>query len=204
MMNDFGTSVCNHLKTVGVVCPPYFQQNLFTVGAIDNPDHNPLSTTAQGSFHGTGISLLQFSTQVSIEVVGQEAANTANHCSIKTTPRDITLPNSYSIVLPVSLKTSHVDVPVALQATEDISNSNQLSATTAITKQDPWLEHCRRHLDDNLTKGTYFSWAAYNALIAHASNPLPSLGGLLPLLDEKAATPAMVRHSMDVQRNRVS
>ena len=70
MMKDFGTSVCNHFKTVGVVCPPYFQQNLFTVGAIDNPDHNPSSTTAQGSFHGTGISLFPFPTQDSIDVVG--------------------------------------------------------------------------------------------------------------------------------------
>ena len=31
-------------------------------------------------------------------------------------------------------------------------------------------------------------------------NSLPSLGGLLPLFDEKAATPVMVKHSMDVQR----
>ena len=175
VMNDFGKSVCNHFKTVGVVCPPYFQQNLFTVGPIDNLDHNPSSTTPQGSFHGTGISLFQFPIQDSIELVDQEAANTANNCSIKTTPRDITLPNSCSIVPPVSLKTSHVEVPAALQATEDISNSNQLSATTAITKQDFWLEHCRRHLHDNLTKGTYLSWAAYNASIAHTSKPLPSL-----------------------------
>ena len=199
-MNDFGKSVCNHFKTVGVVCPPYqFQRNLFTVGAIDILDHNPSSTTAQGSFHGTRISLFQFPTQDSIEVVGQEAANSANQCSIKTTPRNIMLPNSCSIVPPVSLKTSDVDVPAALQATEDNSYSNQLS--TAMTKQNLWLEHCGRHLDDHrLTKGAYLSWAAYHASIAHASNPFPTLGGLLPLFDEKAATPAMGKHAMDVQR----
>ena len=130
-----------------------------------------------------------------VEVVGQEAANSANQYS---TPRDITLPNSYSVVPPVSVKTSDVDVPAALQATEDNSYSNQLS--TAMAKQDLWLEHCGRHLDDDLTKGTYLSWAAYHASIAHASNLLPTLGGLLPLFDEKAATPAMVKHAMDVQR----
>lgn len=31
-------------------------------------------------------------------------------------------------------------------------------------------------------------------------NPLSSLGGLLPLFDEKAAIPVMVKHSMHVQR----
>ena len=121
----------NHCKTVGVVFPPYSQRNVFTVGAIDNLDHNPSSKTAQGLFHGTGISRVR---KQSIQ---------QNHCAIKTTPRDITLPNSYSIVPPVSLKISDVDVPAALQATDDISNSNQLS--TAITKKDIWLEHCRRH-----------------------------------------------------------
>ncbi len=33
---------------------------LFTVGALDNSDHNPNSTTAVKSFYGTGISLFQF------------------------------------------------------------------------------------------------------------------------------------------------
>ena len=33
---------------------------LFTVGALENIDYNPSSTTTQGSFHGTGISLFQF------------------------------------------------------------------------------------------------------------------------------------------------
>ena len=41
------------------VCPPKFKGKLFTTAAIDNIDHNPSSTTAQDSFHGTGISLFQ-------------------------------------------------------------------------------------------------------------------------------------------------
>ena len=42
-----------------VVCPPTLRLNVFTTAALDNIDHNPSSTTLEGSFHGTGISLFQ-------------------------------------------------------------------------------------------------------------------------------------------------
>ena len=42
------------------VCDHYHEQNVvFTTAAVDNIDHNPSSTTAQDSFHGTGISMFQ-------------------------------------------------------------------------------------------------------------------------------------------------
>ena len=59
-MNGRGTAVCNRFQQDGVVCPLNLNSGLFTVGALDNIDYNPSSTTAQGSFHGTGISLFQF------------------------------------------------------------------------------------------------------------------------------------------------
>ena len=34
------------------------------IGTLDNLDHNSSSTTAKDSFHGTGISLFQFPTQL--------------------------------------------------------------------------------------------------------------------------------------------
>ncbi|KAL9968945.1 hypothetical protein ACROYT_G021097 [Oculina patagonica] len=74
-MNSLATSVCDHFKSVGVVCPLSLHRGLFTVGAIDNIDHNPSSTTAQGSFHGTGIILFQFpkhDSEVSQQVVQGE------------------------------------------------------------------------------------------------------------------------------------
>ena len=51
IMNNLGTSVCDHFNSVGVVFPLALQSSLFTVGAIDNLDHDPSSTTAQGSLH---------------------------------------------------------------------------------------------------------------------------------------------------------
>ena len=38
---------------------PSLRSGLFTTTAVDNIDHNPTSTTAADSFHGTGISLVQ-------------------------------------------------------------------------------------------------------------------------------------------------
>ena len=36
------------------------KQGVFTVGALDNCDHDPSSTTAYESFNGTSISIFQF------------------------------------------------------------------------------------------------------------------------------------------------
>ena len=53
-------SVSMHFEKQRIVCPPNLRKGLFTVGALDNLDHNPSSTTSQNSFHGTAISVFQF------------------------------------------------------------------------------------------------------------------------------------------------
>lgn len=56
---DKGNMVGARFEAEKIVCPSYLNKKLFTVGAVDNIDHNPSSTTAMGSLHGTGISLFQ-------------------------------------------------------------------------------------------------------------------------------------------------
>ena len=51
--------VCAQYHTEGVVCPPTLKNQVFTCGAVDNIDHNPSSRTAQDSFNGTAITLMQ-------------------------------------------------------------------------------------------------------------------------------------------------
>ena len=51
------TAVCEQVEKEGVVAPTCLRKGLFTVGALDNVDHNPSSTTSVDSFHGTGITL---------------------------------------------------------------------------------------------------------------------------------------------------
>ena len=56
-------SSCERFDDDGVVAPACLRKRLFTVGALDNLDHDPSSTTSQTSFHGTGISLFQLPTK---------------------------------------------------------------------------------------------------------------------------------------------
>lgn len=42
---------------------PVVEEKAFTTSTVDNLDHDPSSTTSEGSFHGTGISLFQHITE---------------------------------------------------------------------------------------------------------------------------------------------
>lgn len=46
-------SLATFLNT-NVVCPPHLPKKYFVTCAVDNIDHNLSSSTAKGSFHGTG------------------------------------------------------------------------------------------------------------------------------------------------------
>ena len=90
-------SSCELFKE-NVVAPASLRNGVFTVGALDNLDHNTSATTALNSFHGTGISLFQLITE---ENRGQERE------SITFPPSkdlDHLLPEEYSFVKAVSLQ----------------------------------------------------------------------------------------------------
>ena len=59
---DLGNAVCRRYQKENVVCPCNLRLNLFTTAAVDDNDHNPSSTTAQDSFHGTDCRNLDVST----------------------------------------------------------------------------------------------------------------------------------------------
>ena len=185
----------NQLATsqeIGLVCPIQLCHGLFTVGALDNLDHNPSSTTAKDSFHGTGISLFQLPT-VSNEgyqqsIITLPSTNNKNHH----------LPEEYTTVPAVVLNKDNIVVPKTSDHTSSVSGHME----EAKVKEKCWLEHGIRFLiKDELEKGDAVSWASY-----HASNQIfcedtpTTLTQLMPLFYEKAASAAMVKHCMDVQR----
>ena len=51
--------LCQQYHAEGVICPPSLEKGIFALAAIDNLDHNPLSSTANTAFYGTSISLFQ-------------------------------------------------------------------------------------------------------------------------------------------------
>ena len=54
--------VLSHYAEQRLVCPSSLKFNLCITGAFDNINHNSNSTTAEDSFHGSGISLFQHKT----------------------------------------------------------------------------------------------------------------------------------------------
>ena len=110
--NRIATSVCEQFEFDGAVSPTCLRKGLFTIGAMDNLDHNPTSATSQSSFHGTRISLFQ--------------------CPTRDTPGEVRppiffppfgarnhkLPDSYAIVPAVALKAADVAVPRLSHNTE--------------------------------------------------------------------------------------
>ena len=62
LSTEMGNKACAQFESDGVVCPIRLRKAVFTTAAVDNIDHNPSSTTAHRSFHGTGISLFQHPT----------------------------------------------------------------------------------------------------------------------------------------------
>ena len=55
-------NLCEQFKKDNTVCSPQLRKGTVTVGVIDNLDQHPSSTTVQGSFHGTAISIIQHPT----------------------------------------------------------------------------------------------------------------------------------------------
>ena len=190
------TSVCEQSEQDGVVSPICLKKGLFTVGAIDNLDYNPSSTTSQSSFHGTGISLFQFPIK---DNPGIDRPPTM--LPTQSAGRNYKLPDSYEIVPAVALKTSDVAVPRLSCHLE--SSHNHLNE--ALTKQKSWVDHAIGLLvKEDLVNDDKMAWGAYHALHQLSLEDPPSVCALLPLLYEKAATPSMIKHAMDVQRHAIA
>ena len=252
--DEIATAVSEQFEEDGVVAPTCLRRGLFIVGALDNLDHNPSSTTAENAFHGTGISLFQFPTRAD---PGESRAATTSPSRTK----QHNLPNSYAVVPAVALKTSSVDVPVLPTNTtsmqslptcleEDVSvhaTNMQLLQTCieeplqtcleevlqtsleetlhcleedvpllstpmalqtcldeAKSKEQKWIEHALAVFEKGeITSEDALAWAAYHASQQPLTEDPPALCALLPLFYEKAATPAMIKHGMDVVRQAI-
>ena len=175
----------------GCVAPACLRKGAFTIGPLDNIDHNPTSMTAASSFHGTGISMFQLPT---VNNPGEEKP------SVTPLPKGTghALTEEYGIVYPVELDTSKAVVPVSLMKEQE--------SCMAVEKQrgERWLEYSLGKLDEgSVSSGEKVTWAAYHASTQTEEDP-PALTALLPLFYEKAATPAMVKHGMDVLRQAIT
>jgi hypothetical protein len=181
------TSMSQRFTDDGCVAPASLRKGVFSVGALDNIDHNPSSTTATSSFHGTGISIFQCATDSNPGQSRPPITIPPTGCPTQS------LPDSYAVVPPIELKTTSISVPARVLSETD----NTLDRNKA--QESKWAEHSLKLLDkENLTSEDKIAWSAFHSATQSASTDLPVVSALLPLFYEKAATPAMIKHGMDV------
>lgn len=195
IINGLATSVCLQYKADNIVCPSNLRHGLYTVGALDNIDHNPSSTTSQGSFHGTGISVFEFPTEDE-PGISRPTINLPN----KDQANDFTLPDNYATVPSVNIKTSNITINTSNNNPREIKGN----LVGAVEQENCWIEHSLPLLETNLVKGNYVSWSAYHASLVDSSKESPAISSLLPMFNEKAASVSMVKHGMDVLCNLTS
>jgi hypothetical protein len=187
--NLLAQNVCEQFKQNDIVCPASLRKGLITVGALDNIDHNPSSTTSSGSLHGTAISIIQHPS------INNEGVKQPFKFNTKLLSKEIELPDSYTIVPATSITPHSILVPPA--KTTDIAET----LSKAFREEKQWLSTANDLIIRNIKKDNNFSWAAYHASqVSNILNP-PAIIALLPLFLEKADSPAMIKHGMMLLKN---
>lgn len=105
---ELGKKICHHYRMEKAVCPPQLKGGLFTTAAVDNIDHNPSSTSAHDSFHGTGISLFQHPDS---NFIGFSWTIVTTHGDNPTKGTITRLPETYTSMPPVNLVRQDPPVP---------------------------------------------------------------------------------------------
>lgn len=151
------SAVCSQFEEQNLVCPANLRKGLFTLGAFDNIDHNPSATTAQGSFHGTGISVFQCPTL-------NNPGTPKEPLFIGSSSYKCSLPDAYTSVPAISCKVGNL--PVSEYNVPSLENLGVLEVGKAIEEQ--WIRHGLQLLtqQESLLKDKSISWAAYHASLA--------------------------------------
>lgn len=113
LTDSLSATVLREFKEDGVVCPRALRKGVFTISAFDNLDHDPSSTTAKGSFHGTALSLFQSKTD--------DHGFTPKRTSLEKGEKLLSLPTSYSGVTPVSYFNQHPETQDYSEVNNDLT-----------------------------------------------------------------------------------
>jgi len=194
---DVANSVCARFERDGVVCPPKLRSGLFTTAAVDNIDHNPSSTTARDSFHGTAISLAQHPTaDVPGTTRGINVIDGTPQAQRKITP----LPSQYTDVQPTILRNKEIYAPPLVTQMKTIHNTPHYG----YDKEIHWLGNVDALLGkESLDADDFISWAAFHASNVQPSLHEPAIISLMPMFLENAHTAPMILHSMNVIQSAV-
>jgi hypothetical protein len=186
-------AVCAHHVEDGVVVPTNIRQGVFTSHDVDNLDGTTKSNFSQDEFHGTALSATN---HISREKAGVKRAPIQLDPSDVSTPK---LPDSYSIVPQVELNRDKVYVP--LSGSSKVRPSHNL-VNGAKVKDEAWMAHVTNVLEqDMLCDGDVITWSGFNSQNMTADSVKPRAEvGVFPLFADKAATPSMMKHAMEMTK----
>src|SRR6218665_2375511 len=179
-------ALCAKYNQDGVVCPHPISSDIFVTAAIDNIDHNQSSNTASNSFHGSSVTVIQHPrTAAGIQVT--------EHANIEEWSRAI---NS-------NLPISYTNVPPLGKVVEDTSLHTVVLTSFEDTtfNLDQWLSTAREIITNDEVDGhwqDHISFAAFHCARCSQREVLKSYSTLLPLFHQEIASPAMVKHLMDI------
>lgn len=191
--------VVNRANEEGILCPCNLRKNLFTVGAYDNIDHNPSSTTSKSSFHGTSISIFQMTTSGNFgenRILRTSFADVNHH--LRTVPE---LPDDFAVVKTTVLQNNQPSItPCDVETYTKMVSVKENTHKTSLYNEEEWLQNCKELFFDEPTVEEGYSWAAFYAT-KHTEDIHTSLNALLPLFTEDSASVSMLRHGFDLLRN---
>ena len=155
--------------------------------AIDNIDHDPTSTSAETSFHGTSISVFQHPCEEnSNEKIFEFEESDRN---IISKPR---LPEYYTNILPVKEnKPEYPKTPASFL----YNNGNEPEESLKI---EEWLTKLASGKD---SEDDRISFSAFHSKSANQENVSKDTSVLLPLLNDSVNSPAMVFHCLQLISN---
>ena len=187
---EITNAVIERYENEEVVCPTKLRRELFTTAAVDNIDHNPSSTGAHGSFHGTATSIAQHPT---VDEMGLERpVNTIDPKRSSSSKSVSKLPSFYTDVQPVIGPRSNYFAPKTSR--QQVYEESEKNETEVVC-----LKNISELLSkEELDKDDSVSWAAYRASTSVRPHYTPAIISLLPTFTENAHSLAMIEHSMKV------
>ena len=147
--------------------------------------------TIRDEFHGTALSAPN---HLSRENQGEQLAAIQVNFSDKPVPE---LPNSYALIHPVELGSNPVFFPRSIISQVRPSHSLVQGAKM---NDELWMAHVNSVLQhDTLSEDEVITWSVYNSRLMNDDSLKPlAVIGVLPLFPDKAASPSMITHAMQL------
>ena len=187
-------AVCRRYAEDGVVLPTNWRSDAFVTYDVDNLDGQNKGNFSQDEFHGTALSATN---HLSWDNLGKKWDPIQIDLTGSSTPK---LPDLCAVVPPVQLE-ERTTLFAPLSGNRPVRPLHDL-VHGAKVKDESWLKYVSSLLQqgDSL-ENEGIAWADYNSRLMGVESVKPSAEiGVLPLSPNKAATPAIMKHAMELAK----